>query len=880
MTKLGIEQKNVTKITKAGLCTGCGMCQVVCPEQAIEINLLDRGWFQAQINEKLCSNCGLCLKICGRNHEDDNTKSQKYREQDEYTRFLGYYDHCYLGHSTDINIRWNAASGGVITSILAFCFKKHLIDCAIVASSNTENPLISQAIVATSIEEILQSCGSRYAPIAINVAIKQALNLGKKIAVVGLPCHIRSLKKAGLLLPELKNKLVLSLGMFCSHNVSLKAVDFVLLHRKIRKNNVSEFDYRGKGWPSGIRIKAKHGRTAYISNSNSVWTKLFSSFIYAPSYCLSCTDQTNELADISFGDAWIPEVVKHDRIGRTICLARTEIGSSVLQQATQDKAIKLIEIEPEKVIKSQAWPLYFKKINVLCRKSLYPEHTIQVDASLSKHHLAFSDYFVNYFAQFSSAVSNWMTINKYSSYITARLLLLLAKAYNKILLRRTEELMNRFLKPRQSSMVQQSPIVTDRKNNCTNIVIVNQHGNNRGDEAALRGMLYGLGKLIPNARFTVFTIHPAKDFQHVTEAEFFDTVVLVRGNVGLLAYLTFAALLHRLGLQKFSKLFRKKSCFMESLKAADIVVSAPGGPYFGDIYRGLEPTCALPIYIAKLLGKPTMIYGPSQGPFDNELRNRWRKWLLSRVDCIAVREKFSKVYLENLGINTSSVYVTADSCLQKPVDPLLKKNIIQKEGIDTNKMLIGVVPLNKIPSSASNKLESLDVQKMAVRTIILLGEMFDAEFILIPQMHGTYTDVPVMEQIAWATGLNKRIRVLPDSYNSDQQQSLIGACNVFISFRYHPFIFSARQAVPCICVAYEHKAFGFAQSINLEEYCLDLFSTTPEEIAEKVKKTWANKNEFTKCAISGIKKLEELSFNNSKLTADMFFRFSQKTTKS
>ena len=68
--------------------------------------------------------------------------------------------------------------------------------------------------------------------------------------------------------------------------------------------------------------------------------------------------------------------------------------------------------------------------------------------------------------------------------------------------------------------------------------------------------------------------------------------------------------------------------------------------------------------------------------------------------------------------------------------------------------------------------------------------------------------------------------------------------------------------------------------MNLEEYCLDLFSTTPEEIAENVKKTWVNKNAFKKCAISGIKKLEELSFNNSKLTVDMFSHFSQKTTKS
>lgn len=876
MTQLGFEQQNIASIMKAGLCAGCGMCHTVCSEQAIQLDLLDKGWFQARINEKLCTNCGLCLKVCGQNPQYTDTKYHEPKKENEYTPFLGNFENCYLGHSTDINIRWNATSGGLITSILAFCFKTGLIDCAIVASSSAEIPLVSRAVIATSEKEILQAFGSRYAPIPINAAIKEALTLGERIAVVGLPCHIQSLRRAEVQLPELKNKIVLHLGMFCSHNVSSHATDFVLLHEGLKTRDVLEFSYRGKGWPSGIRVKTKQGTIAYTSISNSIWTSLFSSFVYSTPYCLSCTDQTNEVADISFGDAWLPDVVERDKIGRSICIARTEIGSSVLEQAVRAKAIKLTDLEPGRVVESQAWPLYFKKLNILCRKHRYPQNTIKVDDALKSFHLTIADRFVSSFACFSSAVSNCTMKNKYVNYIVARLLLLLAKPYNKILRCKTEQLRNQYLTIKQSLHKQaqlQTPsirplvAVGDTQEKCTNIVIVNQHGANRGDESALRGMLYGLKKLIPDARFTVLTMTPAEDFQHITEAEFFNTVTLLKKKYIKLVYFTLAALLYRLGLNRLSKLFGIKPHFMEPLKAADLVISAPGGPYIGDMYQMWELSCAFQIYVPVLLCKPVMIYGPSQGPFDNEKRNKWRKWLLSRVDVISLRDDYSKVYMENLGIDTSSVYVTADSCLQKPVDKLLSQQIIKEEKINTDKMLIGVVPLHSIPFLA--EAESFDVQETATKTIELLAKVLDASFVIIPQVYGSYKDLPSMKQIAYATGLGKQIHVLSDTYDSDQQQSLIGRCDLFVSFRYHPFIFATRQAVPSVCVAYEHKAFGFAKAMNLEEYCLDLFSTTPEEIVKKAQQVWNHKEEFKKHVESCIIRLEELSLKNSRLAADL-----------
>jgi len=868
------QQQNISSITKTGLCTGCGMCQTVCPEQAVEINLLDKGWFRARIDEKLCTNCGLCLKVCGRNPEYPDTEWQEPQKENEHSPFLGNFENCYLGHSTDINIRWNATSGGLITSILAFCFKTGLIDCAIVASSSAETPLISRAVIATSEKEILQAFGSRYAPIPINAAIKEALTMGEKIAVVGLPCHIQSIRRAEVQLAELKNKIVLHLGMFCSHNASSQVTDFLLHHKGLKASDVSEFNYRGKGWPSGIRIKTKQGAITYIPNNNSIWTSLFSSFIYATPYCLSCTDQTNEFADISFGDAWLSDVVNRDRLGCSICIARTKFGSSVLEQAIRAKVIKLTNIEPRRVVESQGWPLYFKKINVLCRSHQYPENTIQVDESFRKWRLTFSDRFVSWFASFSSSISNRFVRSKCLSYMIARALLWLSKLHYRLLMRQTSKLISQFNqeKPpevqRAMQPEEQVGFEEEEEGEHTKILIVNQHGPNRGDEAAFRGMIYGLKKMIPNARFTSLTALPAEDYRHIKGVRFIDMVYLVgKKRFIKFLYFTLAVLVHRFRWKLLSKLFIRRLDFIKAFAEAELVISAPAGPYFGDLYMYGEISCAFNIFLAKLMKLPVMIYAPSMGPFDIEKRNRWRRQLLSRVDVISIRDHYSKTYLQNLGIDTSSISVTVDSCLQKPVDRSLGEKVCEKAGLNTSKMLIGMVVLDEVPSG--NLGEKYHVRPLIISTLKLLLQAFEADFVLLPQLYGTFRDLPVLNDIAANVYSNDRIHIISDEFNSDDQQGIVGCCDLFVAFRYHPFIFASRQAVPSVCIAYEHKAFGYAKIMDLQDYCIDLFSTTAEDIVEKIKSTWQNKDDYIRRARENIAKVEELSLKNSKLAAEL-----------
>jgi heterodisulfide reductase subunit A len=59
-----IEAEPMTSIVDITRCTGCLLCQQVCPFQAIEAETLRDGRIVASINESLCKGCGICVAAC------------------------------------------------------------------------------------------------------------------------------------------------------------------------------------------------------------------------------------------------------------------------------------------------------------------------------------------------------------------------------------------------------------------------------------------------------------------------------------------------------------------------------------------------------------------------------------------------------------------------------------------------------------------------------------------------------------------------------------------------------------------------------------------------------------------------------------------------
>ena len=323
-------------IKPSNLCTGCGACQAVCYSGAISMRLSAEGVYRPHIDKFKCKNCLLCEKVC------PNLSGNK-----KITKGIGNFGHCYIGYATDQTLRLSASSGGIATTFVRSLFKRNLIGGEITLEIENETPLKPKLILATRTEEINSKISSRYCPVMPSFKIKELLAVPGKIVVVGLPCHIHAFRNLEAIDKRLKNKFI-KIGLFCGRCPNMHATEFFLKQKSIKTTDVFRIAYRGEGWPGKFSVQTKRGSRFYASLSDWCNFSYFPFFI--PVSCALCNDLSNQLADITLGDAW---GLSKDQIGTSIIITRTDLGQKVLEEILDKGEIVLQDVSVDKISKGQ-----------------------------------------------------------------------------------------------------------------------------------------------------------------------------------------------------------------------------------------------------------------------------------------------------------------------------------------------------------------------------------------------------------------------------------------------------------------------------------------------------------------------------------------------
>lgn len=352
---------NISYTLQHDLCTGCGICEGACPSKAIS-TVVREGRFLPQINEGLCKNdkgCHRCYDSCPGIGIDlkriaYENFSEKHIKDD---KMVGRYLQCYTGYSNDHEIRYHAASGGMVSQFLIWLLKHKHIDGAVVTRFEKENPLLVKSYIATTFEEIFWGRSSKYAPVSLNQAaqdIKAAP--GNRYVVVGLPCHIEGMRKLMAIDKRLREKIVGLFAIYCSSGRTFYLTEHVFKYRNINKEELTYFAYRDEGCLGslvakqrrGIRLTESESETS-ISKEDVVYKERYQSYyhplrsFFIPRRCLFCIDHYGELGDVCFGDIHIEPYIQ-DKVGVNSLIVRTHYWKELLEQCKTDGAITLNEI--------------------------------------------------------------------------------------------------------------------------------------------------------------------------------------------------------------------------------------------------------------------------------------------------------------------------------------------------------------------------------------------------------------------------------------------------------------------------------------------------------------------------------------------------------
>ena len=377
-------------VVSPGFCTGCGTCAGMCPEGSIRMQSTRYGGHVPVFFSATCCHCGLCVDSCPIYSGDYAVLNKALFGKIPENRLLGNYIQCYTGYAKDPDIRWRGSSGGVVTALLLFLLRERLIDGALVTRMVKGDPLRGEPFLARSENDILSSIGSKYIPIPVNQLLSEIRCQSGRFAVVGLPCHIQGIRMAELKHGWLRGKIAYRLGLICSHTFSSYGVEFILRKMKIPCEDLAELSFRGGGWPGGLKATLKDGTIRHVPTLDSWWSEMFGGYFFCYKHCTFCPDLLAEFADLTFGDAWIPQVLKRDNLGTSLVLARTAIGKQLLSEAAAKQVIEVSPLDADDAARSQLFMTQFKKRNILARMALFRLLRRRISPSLNTWVSAFS----------------------------------------------------------------------------------------------------------------------------------------------------------------------------------------------------------------------------------------------------------------------------------------------------------------------------------------------------------------------------------------------------------------------------------------------------------------------------------------------------------
>ena len=160
-------------------CFGCGVCAASCPKKIISIKLNHDGFYEPVIEgSDVCIKCGICLDVCAVNQKELSLESKPVKS--------------WAAWSNDERVRRKCSSGGI-----GFEIGKQLIEKGYNAVGCRYDIKEQRAehYIATTIEEFVQSIGSKYIQSYTEEAFKQINRKGQKYLVTGTPCQIDSFRR-------------------------------------------------------------------------------------------------------------------------------------------------------------------------------------------------------------------------------------------------------------------------------------------------------------------------------------------------------------------------------------------------------------------------------------------------------------------------------------------------------------------------------------------------------------------------------------------------------------------------------------------------------------------------------------------------------------
>jgi coenzyme F420 hydrogenase subunit beta len=350
------------EVIDAGLCTHCGTCVGV-SDGRLQMKSTSYGPLPAPTTAASPPLPEIAYTACPGREIDYPAAFQAHFGALPENWLLGPARQTFIGYAADAATRRGGASGGVITQTLLYLLENGRIDGAVVVQMGDPKPWLARPIIAATPEQIRAASQSVYQPVPVNVILPEMDAFNGRLAYVGLPDQVAALRRLQREGHPAANKVDYVLGPYVGTNLYLGAIESYLRSNGVSGlEEITDLQYRAGEWPGYLQIKLRSGR---VLRAEKFYYNYLIPF-YLTRGSLTAVDFTNELTDISVGDAWHPRY-EEQGAGFSVVVARSGKGEALLDDMAGAGVVHLDPVPPDEALSMHGHMLDFKKRGAFIR---------------------------------------------------------------------------------------------------------------------------------------------------------------------------------------------------------------------------------------------------------------------------------------------------------------------------------------------------------------------------------------------------------------------------------------------------------------------------------------------------------------------------------
>ncbi len=346
----------------SGLCIGCGSCvaQSNNPEVSVQANrygeLTPKGpreW----LNESR-TDFALTCPFSPHAPNEDQLAAELFADAPRYET-VGRFQCAFVGFAAMGEFRNRGSSGGMVSWVLDELLRKGLIDGAAhvtPVSERQEGEPFFRYRISRSSKEIAEGAKSRYFPVEMSEILQEIRTVPGRYAVVGVPCFIKAIQLLRRSDPVLRERIVVTLGLFCGHMKNAEFAESIAMQLGVDWSDAASIEFRLKD-PS----RPASTYTAEVTRRDGSpvkrdWWNLvdgdWGAGFFQYEACNMCDDVIAETADVSFGDAWV-EPYSSDGNGTNVVVVRSAAIEELIRQGIAENRLCLEPVDERFIVATQ-----------------------------------------------------------------------------------------------------------------------------------------------------------------------------------------------------------------------------------------------------------------------------------------------------------------------------------------------------------------------------------------------------------------------------------------------------------------------------------------------------------------------------------------------